>query len=135
VCGAQRRPCLMYKIMFLNEVKFNLRMRIMLFTFHEFSLSNNYTLSTLSSLSTTTCDALIVPSGFAYNEWMGSGLYSYRMYGFSLHMYCLGWIGDFGVKGYAMWPAECWFTFNSISQLTCLLWNKIPTEVTGFKKL
>jgi len=30
VCGAQQRPLLMY--MFLNEVKFDLRMSIMLFT-------------------------------------------------------------------------------------------------------
>ena len=43
----------------LNEVKFNLRMRIMLF--YEFSLSNNY----MSSFRTTTCDALIVPSGIS----------------------------------------------------------------------
>ena len=31
--------------------------------FHEFSLSNNY----MSSLRTTACDALIVPSGNALN--------------------------------------------------------------------
>ena len=42
--------------MFLNEVKFNLRMRIALF--FEVLLSNN----NMSSLRTTNCDALIVPS-------------------------------------------------------------------------
>jgi len=31
---------------------------------HKFSLSNNY----MSSLRTTACDALIVPSGFGNNE-------------------------------------------------------------------
>ena len=43
--------------MFLNEVKFNLRMRITLFigVFVEY----NY----MSLLRTTTCDSLIVPSG------------------------------------------------------------------------
>jgi len=45
--------------MLLNEVKFNLRMRITLYIY-EFLLSNNY--MGLSSLRTTTCDALIVPS-------------------------------------------------------------------------
>ena len=45
---------LMY--MFLTEVKFNLRMRIT--RLHAFSLSNNY----MTSLRTTSCDALIVPS-------------------------------------------------------------------------
>jgi len=44
--------------LFLNEVKFNLRIKLS--CLHKFSLSNNY----MSSLRTTTCDALIVPSDY-----------------------------------------------------------------------
>jgi len=44
--------------MFLNEGKFNLRIRITLFIC--VFVENNY----MSSLRTTTCDALIVPSGY-----------------------------------------------------------------------
>ena len=59
-CGALRRPLLMY--MFIIEVKFNLRMRIMLFV----NMSFLWVTTTLSSLRTTTCDVLIVPSGFMF---------------------------------------------------------------------
>jgi len=44
--------------LFLNEVKFNLWIKLS--CLHKFSMSNNY----MSSLRTTTCDALIVPSDY-----------------------------------------------------------------------
>jgi len=51
---------LMY--LFLNEVKFNLRIKLS--CLHKFLLSYNY----MSSLRTTTCDTLIVPSGIHYTN-------------------------------------------------------------------